>query len=100
MLKIYKSSIENHLHQFGYISYFDIWLLYKLNKPTELFFKGFVLFLKQILMSQWKVENLQHEMQVIMRQVNHHSPYQRPDQSSSKHVVVVYMIQEGKSLLI
>ena len=34
ILKICRSSVENYLHQFGYVSYFDVWVLYKLSKKT------------------------------------------------------------------
>ena len=29
ILKISKSSIENHLHQLGYVNHFDVWVLHK-----------------------------------------------------------------------
>ena len=29
ILKISKSSVENHLHQVGYVNQFDIWVLHK-----------------------------------------------------------------------
>ena len=32
ILKISKSSIENHLHQLGYVNRFDVWVQRKLNK--------------------------------------------------------------------
>ena len=32
MLKISKSSVQNHLNQFGYENQFDIWVLYKLGE--------------------------------------------------------------------
>ena len=34
VLKISKSSVENHLHQHGYVNHFDIWVRLKL-KPKE-----------------------------------------------------------------
>ena len=36
ILKISKSSIENHLHQLGYIHRFDVWVPHKLSKKTFL----------------------------------------------------------------
>ena len=35
-LSISKSRIENHLHQVGYVTHFDIWVLCKLSKKTLL----------------------------------------------------------------
>ena len=36
ILKISKSSAENHLHQLGYVNHFDIWVPHKLSqkKPS------------------------------------------------------------------
>ena len=34
-LKISKSSIENYLHQLGYVNGFDIWILHKLSKKKK-----------------------------------------------------------------
>ena len=36
ILKIPKSSVENHLHQLGYVNCFDVWVPYKLSekKPS------------------------------------------------------------------
>ena len=31
ILKISKSSTANHLHQLGYVNYFDVWILRKLS---------------------------------------------------------------------
>ena len=36
ILKISKSSTENHLHQLGYVNHFDVWLPHKLSKKTFL----------------------------------------------------------------
>ena len=36
ILKISKSSVENHLHQVGYVNCFDIWVPHKLNKKNHL----------------------------------------------------------------
>ena len=35
-LKISKSSIENYLHQLGYVNGFDIWILHKLSEKNLL----------------------------------------------------------------
>ena len=35
ILKICNSSIENHLHQFGYINHFDVWVPHKLNEKEK-----------------------------------------------------------------
>ena len=32
ILKISKSSVENHLHQLGYVHRFDVWIPHNLNK--------------------------------------------------------------------
>lgn len=37
---VYKPSIENHLHQFGYVSQFEVWLPSKIKIPTGLYFHG------------------------------------------------------------
>ena len=31
-LKISKSSVENHLHQLGYVNHFDVWVPHKLSE--------------------------------------------------------------------
>ena len=36
ILKISKSSIENHLHQLGYVNCFDIWVPHKLSEKNLL----------------------------------------------------------------
>ena len=36
ILKISKSSAENHLHQLGYVNYFDVWVPHKLSKKNLL----------------------------------------------------------------
>ena len=36
ILKISKSSIENHLHQLGYVNGFDVWVLHKLSEKNVL----------------------------------------------------------------
>ena len=36
ILKIYKSIVENHLHQRGYVNHFDVWVPYKLSKKNLL----------------------------------------------------------------
>ena len=36
ILKIPKSSVENHLHQLGYVNRFNIWVSHKLSKKTLL----------------------------------------------------------------
>ena len=35
ILKICRSSVENYLHQFGYVNYFDVWVPYKLSKKKK-----------------------------------------------------------------
>ena len=36
ILKISKSSVENHLHQLGYVNQFDAWVPYKLSEKNLL----------------------------------------------------------------
>ena len=36
ILKISKSSVENHLHQLGYMNHFDVWVPYKLSEKNIL----------------------------------------------------------------
>ena len=36
ILKISKSSVENHLHQLGYVHCFDVWVLHKLREKNLL----------------------------------------------------------------
>ena len=34
ILKISKSSVENHLHKFDYVNHFDVWVSHKQEKPS------------------------------------------------------------------
>ena len=36
ILKITKSSVDNHLHQLGYVNRFDVWVPHKLNEKNLL----------------------------------------------------------------
>ena len=64
ILKISKSSTENHLHQLGYVNRFDVWVPHKLSEKNvfDLIFtyesllkhNDNVLFLKQIVMGNEK----------------------------------------------
>ena len=36
VLRISKSSVENHLHQIGYVHHFDVWVLHKLSEKNLL----------------------------------------------------------------
>ena len=36
ILKISKSSVENHLHKLGYVNHFDVWVPQKLSEKTFL----------------------------------------------------------------
>lgn len=38
ILKISKSSIENHLHQLGYVHHFEVWVPHKLSEKNLLDF--------------------------------------------------------------
>ena len=69
ILKIFKSSIENHLHQLGYVNHFDVWVPHKLSQKNPLDristcnsllkCNENVLFLKQIVMGdeKWTLYN-------------------------------------------
>ena len=69
ILKISKSSVENHLHQLGYVHCFDVWVPHKLSKKNLLdHFSSCnsllkrnenVPFLKQIMTSNEKVDTVQ-----------------------------------------
>ena len=65
ILKISKSSVENNLHQFGYVNCFDVWVPHKLSKknlldhisPCNSLLKrneNIIPFLKQIVMGNEK----------------------------------------------
>ena len=64
ILKIYKSGIENHLHQFGYVNHFNVWVPQKLCEKNFLDYisacnsllkhKENVPFIKQIVMGDGK----------------------------------------------
>ena len=64
ILKIYKSGIENHLHQFGYVNHFNVWVPQKLCEKNLLDYiyacnsvlkhKENVPFIKQIVMGDGK----------------------------------------------
>ena len=90
ILKISKSSAENHLHQLGYVNRFDVWVPHKLSEKNLLDHVSTcnsllkcnenVLFLKQILMlmksryctTMW---NGRHRGGSEMK---HHQPHQTP----------------------
>ena len=36
ILKVSKSSVENHLHQLGYVNRFDVWVPHKLSEKNLL----------------------------------------------------------------
>ena len=69
MLKIAKSSVENHLYQLDYVNRFDVWVPHKLSKKNLLDLISAcdsllkrnenILFLKQIVMGdeQWVLYN-------------------------------------------
>ena len=64
ILKILKSSTENHLHQLGYVNHFDVWVPHKFGERnlldyisacnSLLKYNENVLFLKQIVMGNEK----------------------------------------------
>ena len=47
ILKIFKSSIENHLHQLGFVNHFDVWVHQKLRKKKKK--KNLIIFPHEIL---------------------------------------------------
>ena len=48
ILKISKSSVENHLHQLGYVNRFDVWLPHKRKKTFLTVFPHRILYLNVI----------------------------------------------------
>ena len=83
ILKICKSSFENHLYQLGYINCFDVWVPHKWIRPSWLYFCMWfstcnenILLLKQIVTGDEKwilYNNVEWN-----RSWNHHQSYQRP----------------------
>ena len=45
ILKISKSSAENHLYHLGYVNRFDVWVPHKLSKKTFFVFPQAILYL-------------------------------------------------------
>ena len=90
ILKISRSSAENHLHQLGYVNCFDIWVPHKLSKKSLLnhISAGNSLlkpnenipFLKQIVMGdeKWILYNNVDGRDRGASEMNHHQPQQRP----------------------
>ena len=113
-LKLSKSSIENHLHQLGYVNCFNVWVLHKLSgkkkkeplDPTSacdslLKHKANVPFLKQIVMGDenWILYN-NVEPEEVVGQVKWITTNHTKGQSSSKEGDAVYMMgMEGRPLL-
>ena len=90
ILKISKSSTENHLHQLGYVHHFDVWVPHKLSEKNLLDHISTchsllkcnenVLFLKQL----WQTKKSGHCTKMWYRrdhgasEMNHCQPHQRP----------------------
>ena len=88
ILIISKSSIENHLHQLGYVNRFDVWVPHKLSKKNldrisacdSLFkHKENVPFLKQIVMGDESgfCTIMWNRRDRRASEMNHHQPHQR-----------------------
>ena len=91
ILEISKSSVENHLHQLGYVNCFDVWVPHKLNEKNLLDHISTcdsllkrnenVPFLKQIVMDNEKwilYNNVEWKRDCGASEMNHHQPHQRP----------------------
>ena len=92
ILKITKSSTENHVHQLGYVNHFDVWVPYKLSKKQNkkplldhisicdypLKCNKNVLFLKQIVTDdeKWILTIMWNIIHHGASEMNHHQPYQ------------------------
>ena len=89
ILKISKSSAENHLHQPGYVDRFDVWFPHKLNAKSLLDHISTcdsllkrnenVPFLKQIVMGseKWILYNNVEWKRSWASEMNYHQPHQR-----------------------
>ena len=90
ILKISKSSIENHLHQLDYINCFDVWVPHKLSEKNlldhisacDFLFKcnENILFLKQIVTGDEKwiyCTTMWNGRDRGASEMNHHQPHQR-----------------------
>ena len=89
ILKISKSSVENHLHQLGYMNSFDVWVPHKLSKKnlldrisacdSLLKRNENVPFLKQIVMGseKWILYNNVEWKRSWASEMNYHQPHQR-----------------------
>ena len=90
ILKISKSSTENHLCQLGYVSHFDVWVPHKLSEENFLDCIStcdFLLkhnenvpFLKQIVTGdeKWILYNNVERRDCGVSEMSHHQPHQRP----------------------
>ena len=90
ILKISKSRIENHLHQFGYVNHFDVWVPRKLREKklldrisacnSLLKRNENVPFLKRIVIGdeKWILYNKVEWKRSWASEMNHHQPHQRP----------------------
>ena len=90
ILKISKSSVENHLHQLGYVNHFDVWVPHKLSEKnldhmstcnSLLKRNENVLFLKQIetVMKSGYCTTIWNRSVSGASEMNHHQPHQGPD---------------------
>ena len=108
ILKMYKSSIENHLHQLGYVNRFDVWVLHKLSEKklldrisacdSLLKCNENVPFLKQIMMGdeKWILYNNVEQKKSWASEMNHHQLHQRVGLHPKK---VMYIWWDWKGVL-
>ena len=111
ILRISKSSIENHLHQLGYVNHFDVWVPHKLSEKNHLdrisAYNSLLkcnenaLFLKQIVMGdeKWILYN-NVEQKRLWGKRNEPPPTTPKAVSSSKEGDVVYMVGLERSPLL
>ena len=90
ILKISKSSTENHLCQLGYVSHFDVWVPHKQQQQNFLDYisecdsllkhNENVPFLKQIVTGdeKWILYNNVERRDCGVSEMSHHQPHQRP----------------------
>ena len=90
IFKIPKSNVENHLHQFGYVNCFDVWIPHKLREKTLfdhvsacdslLKCNKSIPFLKQIVMGYEKwilYKKMWNRRDHGASEMNHHWPHQK-----------------------
>ena len=86
--QVFKSSVENHVYQLGYVNHFDIWvphmwseknLLDHISTRNSLLKRMKCSIFKTNCVRKWKVDTVQYctIMWNGAREMNHHQPHQR-----------------------